>query len=253
MIVIMSGVTSVAPTASTTPASTGPASVGGGGPRVVDLRSRGGDPATTERLLEAAIALFAEKGFDGAGVAGIARRAGVTTGAIYSRWSGKTEMFLDALDLVMSAHLTELLAGGRALGAAEVLASLGADLLVDEPHDEERRAVVIEAFAVARRDPEFAALMRRRLAQQEARLAAVVESGHAEGLVDPALSTEAIVTLCHAIGLGFILLRSLDRPLPAADEWNTLVGRLIAAALPPGAASNPDPADAPSGVRTQGD
>ncbi|RMH78855.1 MAG: TetR/AcrR family transcriptional regulator, partial [Actinomyces sp.] len=214
------------------------------GTGVVDLRSRGGDPATTERLLDAAIALFAEKGFDGAGVAGIARRAGVTTGAIYSRWSGKTEMFLDALDLVMTAHLTELLAGGRALGAAEVLASLGADLLVDRPHDEQRRAVVVEAFAVARRDPEFAALMRRRLAQQEARLAAVVEAGHADGLIDPALSTEAIVTLCHAIGLGFVLLRSLDRPLPGADEWNTLVGRLIAAALPPGAAPNPDPAGA---------
>ena len=37
------------------------------------------------RLLAAAADVFAERGYDGAGVAEIARRAGPTTGAIYSR------------------------------------------------------------------------------------------------------------------------------------------------------------------------
>ncbi len=200
-----------------------------------------GDPTTTERLLEAAIATFADKGFERAGVAEIARRAGFTTGAIYSRWTGKQEMLLDAVDLAMSAHLAELLAGGRAVNAPEVLASLGADLLDDDPHDEQRRAVVVEAFAVARRDPGFSDMLARRFSQQECRLAEVIEAGRREGLIDPALSTHAVVTLCNAIGLGFVLLRSLDRPLPDADGWNTLVRRLIAAALPPGAPDQPNP------------
>ena len=37
-------------------------------------------------LIDAAAEVFAERGYDGAGVAEIARRAGVTTGAIYSRY-----------------------------------------------------------------------------------------------------------------------------------------------------------------------
>ena len=36
--------------------------------------------------------MFAEKGYAGAGVAEIARRAGVTTGAIYSRYRGKDDL-----------------------------------------------------------------------------------------------------------------------------------------------------------------
>ena len=48
--------------------------------------------ATRDRLLDAAAAVFAEKGYDGAGVPEIARRAGLTTGAIYSRFTGKAEL-----------------------------------------------------------------------------------------------------------------------------------------------------------------
>ena len=76
------------------------------------------------------------------------------------------------------------------------------------------------------------AMLARQLADEEGRLHAIVASGKRNGDIDPALSTEAIVTLCHAIGLGFLLRRVVDRPLPAADEWNGLVERLIGAVTP---------------------
>ena len=41
-----------------------------------------------EKLVASAAVVFAEKGYDGAGVAEIARRAGYTTGAIYGRFTG---------------------------------------------------------------------------------------------------------------------------------------------------------------------
>ena len=50
------------------------------------------------RLLDAAAEVFAERGYEGAGVAEIARRAGVTTGAIYSRFTGKADLLAAALD-----------------------------------------------------------------------------------------------------------------------------------------------------------
>ena len=51
----------------------------------------------SERLLHAAAEVFAEMGYERAGVAEIARRAGVPTGAIYSRYTGKAELLLDAV------------------------------------------------------------------------------------------------------------------------------------------------------------
>jgi len=185
--------------------------------------------ATTQELLDAAIAVFRERGFDKAGVAEIARRAGFTTGAIYSRWAGKREMLVDAVDLVMSHHLLHLL-GGTTLAAPDVLASLGADLVITD--DEASRALLLEAFVTARRDPEFGQVLARRLADDESRLRAIVVAGQQDGYIDPDISIDAIVTLCHALGLGVQLRRVVDRPLPAADEWNDLIERLISAVSP---------------------
>ena len=56
-------------------------------------------------LIKAAAEVFAERGYAGAGVAEIARRAGVTTGAIYSRYSGKSELLLEALKRSFVLHL----------------------------------------------------------------------------------------------------------------------------------------------------
>jgi AcrR family transcriptional regulator len=47
--------------------------------------------------LEAASSLFAEKGFDGTSVEEIARRAGFTSGALYSNFKSKEELFLTLL------------------------------------------------------------------------------------------------------------------------------------------------------------
>ena len=63
----------------------------------------------TDRLLTAAIEVFTERGIEKAGVALIARRAGLTTGAIYNRWEGKQELLLDALDVVLMQQIAQLL------------------------------------------------------------------------------------------------------------------------------------------------
>src|SRR5437764_13535629 len=53
-------------------------------------------PATTrDRILAAAAEVFAERGYDGAAVSDIARRPGVTKGAIYGRFPDKAEQLLD--------------------------------------------------------------------------------------------------------------------------------------------------------------
>jgi AcrR family transcriptional regulator len=186
------------------------------------------DPLT-DRLLAAAVDVFTERGFEKAGVAAIARAAGVTTGAIYARWSGKHDMMLDALDVVMMDRLEQLLSSDST-DVTDILASLGSELVVRSPAAD---ALIAEAMVIARRDPEFHSMLTRRIAEQELRLAELIDNGKAVGMLDPALPTEAIVALCHAISLGFAMFGSIDRELPSADGWNAVIERLIAAARPP--------------------
>ena len=208
---------------------------------LVDLTTSDHD-LLTKRLLGAAIDIFAERGLDKAGVAAIARRAGVTTGAIYSRWAGKQEMLLDALDLVMTAELSQLLTADGDASVADILESLGADLLVREGATD---ALLMEAVSAAHRDPEFRTMLNIRFAEQEERLAVMVDQGKATGVIDPALPTDAVVALCHAISLGFVVFANIDKPLPAADEWTTVIKRIIRSALPP------TPSDAVAGSPTK--
>ncbi len=65
-------------------------------------------------ILEAAEAVFAEYGFEGAKVQTIARKAGVSVGTIYSVFGSKSELFSD----VMTRRIPELLDISRAAAVA---------------------------------------------------------------------------------------------------------------------------------------
>lgn len=56
------------------------------------------DPHLKSRLIDAATAEFAESGYSGATLDGIAARAGVTKGGVYFHFAGKEELFFAVLD-----------------------------------------------------------------------------------------------------------------------------------------------------------
>lgn len=182
------------------------------------------------RLLDAAGEVFAERGYAGAGVAEIARRAGLTTGAIYSRYSGKAGLLLEAIEQASSAELRALLYGSAPEPPTDVLAAVGTHLVDPEPP--RGQALMLEAFVAARRDPDVAALLQRRIEDQDLQLAKLVGEAKAQGAIDPALDTDAVVTFCHSVALGFLLYRAIDRPLPSPREWAAVIDRLVLAARP---------------------
>ncbi len=66
--------------------------------------------ATRAKLIRAARALFARKGYAGVGTQEIARRAGVTRGALYHQFPAKEDLFLAVYEQV-EQELTERVAG----------------------------------------------------------------------------------------------------------------------------------------------
>jgi len=192
-----------------------------------DAAVTGADP-TRDRLIEAAAAVFAEKGYDGAGVQEIARRAGFTTGAIYGRFRGKAELLFAAIEAHTTNELEQLFAEHRFDGrVTDILTTVGSHL-VTGPFDD-GQALLLEAFVAARRDPEVAELMRELLQHRATTFAALVEDAKASGLVVTELDTEAIVRFCHAVGFGFLLFGAIDLEQPAAGPWEQLIAQLVRA------------------------
>jgi AcrR family transcriptional regulator len=193
------------------------------------------DDPTRERLLTAAAEVFAEKGYDRAGVQEIARRAGFTTGAIYGRFEGKAELLLAALEGQSASEFDELFAQGKAGGfageVATVLATVGSHLVTDE--FDNGQALLLEAFVAARRDPGVATMLRSAFTARDAEMTELIEAGKATGAIDEGLDTPAVVTFCQALALGFLLFGAIDRDRPDPAPWEALIGRLIAAVQPP--------------------
>jgi AcrR family transcriptional regulator len=181
---------------------------------------------TRERLRTAAAEVFAEKGYEGAGVQEIARRAGLTTGAIYSRYSGKAELLAEAIRDQASPQLDALFATQEPEGkAANLLARAGAHLVTRRAEPDQ--GILLEAFVAARRDPELQALLREHIASRSDMFAKLIEFGKHHHDIDDTLDTESVVRLCMAIGLGFLLYEAIDMPQPDSDAWQELIGRLI--------------------------
>ena len=194
----------------------------------------GDDDPLGSRLLLAATAEFAERGYAGARVAEIARRAGVTTGAIYSRYRGKAELLAQAIDHATSGEFDELFTDHRFSGRMEDILRIAGSHLIDRQPDAERRVahgpgLLLESFTAARHEADVADLLRTRMADRHERLAQIVDAAKAEGGIDDDVDTTALVTFCHALGLGFLLLEVVDMPMPDRQSWEQLIGRLLEA------------------------
>lgn len=198
-------------------------------PDATELVAVDDDPAqdpTRDRLIEAAAAVFAEKGYDGAGVQEIARRAGFTTGAIYGRFRGKAELLFAAIESRTTNELEQLFAENRfETNVADVLTTVGAHLVTD-PFDE-GQALLLEAFVAARRDEEVAELMRGLISDRAATFSELVEEAKRNSLVKDELDTAAIVRFCHAVGFGFLVFGALDLQQPAPEPWEKLIDQLV--------------------------
>ena len=200
-----------------------------------ESRSRRGVDETTRRLLEAAAAEFVEHGYDKAVVSDIARRAGVTTGAVYARWPHKSDVMVAALDRILDEILPEQRIkdlGVDHLPVAEVLHALGVNLLASDATQD----VLVQVFGSARNNVAVRERLQQFLNDQADQLSHLVEKGKDEGLVDPEFSTTAMALVIQAIGIGAHLLLSAgrdDRHVPAHDDWTDLVSALISRLSPP--------------------
>src|SRR6185437_10038127 len=108
---------------------------------------------TRERLLRAAVDVFARRGYDGTRVADIAAAAGVSNGALYAHFDSKAELIVAALRAHGPRLLADLLAADPDRPVAELLVAVGRRL---PRRPDARGSLIVEALIAARRDEDAA-------------------------------------------------------------------------------------------------
>jgi TetR/AcrR family fatty acid metabolism transcriptional regulator len=177
------------------------------------------------RILEAAIKVFAERGFHSATVAEIARAAGVADGTIYLYFKGKDDLLLRLFD----EKMTEILAESRSELAKERTAPA-------------RLARFIELhLELVERNPDLASVMivelrqsahfikaadRAKLAAYVDLIAEVVKDGQDKGEltagISPATVKRAIFGALDELALGWLVSgrrTSLKKTAAEVAEW----------------------------------
>lgn len=190
---------------------------------------------TRDRLLAAAVQLFAERGYDGVRVRDIAERAGVTTGAIYAHYPDVAALLADAagraIDYGMQAvarvrpgELTEgLLRGGLSTAHGRRLSR--------------EQALLLEAIVAARREPALRDALSTALGERLAVLQAALEHGQAAGELRTDLPADALAWFLYLAPIGMLAGRAAGLPGPDLDDLAGMYRTFINGLRPPASES----------------
>src|SRR5215469_6812848 len=182
---------------------------------------------TRERLLRAAAAEFAERGYDGTRVADIAAAAGVSNGALYAHFGSKAELLVDALRTHGRRLLAELFAADPDRSITELLLVIGRSL----PQRRDRGDLIVEGLVAARRDDDVAEPMRDYMGERADWLAGLMRIAQAGGELDSALSPDALAHFCLLLAMGSALVTP-DMHAVGDGEWMELLSRVVTALAP---------------------
>jgi AcrR family transcriptional regulator len=194
-------------------------------PRLTRAQSKA---RTRRRLLDAAGALFRQRGYHGTSLEAIASDAGFTIGAVYSTFSSKADLFLALIDERIDRQEREKREIARRDGTLEERADEIARLRMKElESDPGWFPVMVEFWAHAARDEG----LRRKFAVRHERLVAAFAESARDALPESAselgLSPAEFARIAIIIGNGIALERLSDSELS-----DGLLGRLGLALVP---------------------
>jgi AcrR family transcriptional regulator len=195
-----------------------------------------------ERLLDAAAHVFAAKGYDGAKIQHVVKAAGLSTGAVYGRFTSKNDLLREAVVTRATPQAEYRPEGVRRV--ADLVARVASVL---DPDLTDAEALLLETYVTARREPEVAAALVESDRAWHRAVAPLVEAALVDGTVDDGVDPEAVLFLVRALRAGMLLHRGSGLPTPDPQSWEALVARVVASFGRPDAAEGPPDEAARSG------
>lgn len=191
-----------------------------------------GDDTTRGKLIRATVELFIEGGYEATRVQRIARRAGLTTGAIYANFASKEALLSEAIGQASLAALrASVVEVGQDLTAADVLALLGAEALAAPPRG--NHAMIMQGLAGASRDAKLHDTVAEPVQQLRDTIKALLIQARRDGDLDPKLDLDALSWLALTITMGSFVLKALNMSLDDDVAAVEVFRRMIAGFAPP--------------------
>jgi AcrR family transcriptional regulator len=161
---------------------------------------------TREHLLDAAARVFAERGFHGASVEAVSEEAGYSTGALYSNFSGKEDLFLRLYEERVERRRREL----REAAGQDGLAALAGAVAGALRHEREFFLLWFEFALHGARNPRFGRRLEAVRAEGLAELAAGLADGFERAGIETAVPAEDLARALRALTFGLALDGLLD-------------------------------------------
>lgn len=205
------------------------------------------EAAVRDRIIRAALDVFAEKGYRGATIADVVRRSGLSVGAIYSHFSGKEELFLHSCDHVSGRGLEELATRlAPAAGTAERLRLAIAFYIetIDRFDGDVGQVALLAAWSEAEAEPGVREMLVRRRERLVGAAHMLIQDGVTQGELPSWLDVDGIARAFLGMLDGLLLQRveagDAYRPADTLRRATAMLDVLLAAAA----------TDHPAGVAT---
>jgi AcrR family transcriptional regulator len=175
---------------------------------------------TRNRILAAAVDLFALKGYDGTGVADICSAANVSKGAFYHHFQTKQAVFqalladwLDQLDGELKKNLAA--SSDVPSGLLSMAGQTGKIFEGAQSHG----LIYIEFWMQASRQPEIWKTVVEPYLRYVETFSTIFTKGVAEGSLDPSIDPRTSARLVIALSLGMLLQAIFD---PSGEKWEAV-------------------------------
>jgi len=184
---------------------------------------------TRERLVEAASAVFAELGYEGASIQAIAAAADITSGTIYRHFESKAALLLEVVQRAVHAvPLVEHLRAGHRPEPADLARLVS---FYAEPSLQRTRRLAIEIHAAASRDAKARAQLVAGNELMHQAVARRIEECKDAGLVVSNLDADRAASLLLVMIMGLAHMETLQPSLVRDADWKSFVEHAIGAML----------------------
>jgi AcrR family transcriptional regulator len=203
----------------TTAAPGVPARSGTGGTRRAQAARR------REQLLEAALALFSERGYRSTSVRDITRAAGVTEAVLYHYFANKVGLWAAVLATYAPfSRVAEVLTEAAAAPVDEALRALGYELL---RLLRAREQLMLTLLSEAPTEPDVATVLDRFVQGVTTALGTFLADRQARGEIAPDIDVQAVARAFQGALLVQFLTTSLVPPAPDAAADRVIIDALV--------------------------
>jgi AcrR family transcriptional regulator len=187
---------------------------------------------TQERLIHAAAKVFARRGYHGAGLSEIAAEAGYSTGAVYSNFSGKEELFLALAD----RKVEEAIADVRAVAEAAERGGRAADEAIEHfrgfvDRDRDWPLLFFEFWSFEIRNPRIQTEFRKRRQAVRAAFAETLDRIANELGFELRFPAPALATAISAAVNGLAFERAADPDAIPDDVFGEFIAAVLACSV----------------------